>query len=1123
MRYVILKTRQSRSLIMNLVVLFYISSLQPIAFADVENNQNSNKFPCSEQELVEHVFSLAKNYFADFQHPETYVLYGSRLSTKESWTTPDEIKAEKPKPWGYGSRIADTSLHTGHMLIALLDAYEAKPDPFLKQNIKRCFQALKMIGSLPETHPKQGKPALVGLVPRGPHPDDKSAYFDDSSMDQHTTYIISLARYAHSSLATDDEKKWISQSLEKVGRRLEKNGWSIKRADGVTQAHVGFAWTGFISQHVSILLPSVYALYQGTGNKHWLDTYEKFLAERDGLRWQKMHVGPHIKINGHPIYANQGAFRVNALFHFEPNTEKKAVLYRFLGHIAKIQMTRDFPGEMYRKFHKEQEWQKLQRKWNWKDSELHGSAQAWKLYQPAMLDRHALAVLAHVRFPLTGYHMIMMSENPELIQTHLPEIWRMLKTVDLKKISAGETNYLFTVVGLHAYAFYFNQQKILKEQKPRLSKREPAAVTNLPIVANAGVGPIIDVAIDDHIAYAIGRGALRILDISKPTKPKVLGKIEGLGSTRQIAVKDGIAYVGSREDGAFIIDVKDQANPKLLSHYDSVEFATGVEVSGNILFLALRHYGVELVDVSNPEKPLHLSTVRTGEAQSIAVRDNFVYAGVWATSEVVVIDITNARQPKITAKVNLDGFGDGVDVRGNYLYAATGHHSREKHRQPGDPGYGRGHGLEIFDLTDPAQPKFLSRVKFPSFFDIGNDMWGVTVVDNLAFVSDTHNGMFLVNVADKRQPQIIGRTVLPNVQGRKARSYVGSLALTKDHVYVAGGWSDLHVVAAPGMARVPDPEPNTPPAIHPLKSTPESNRYQLYKTDGQVHAVDVLDAKAILACGNGGIEVLQLEPTLKRLSKLPTNGFATDVFVQDSIVYVAEGIVGLGIYKLSRDNKFKQLGRYIPERGPVKQVEVPGNGRYALIQNGANTLLIVDVKSSAKPKRILKENRHGLLYGDQLMRGLVENRYAAAFWHVSGTYWYDLQNDSRSMPKFSGNNHPERFGASNGLIAVGNQTLVTTRGGYVLLDRKEQRPFKQLTLHRLGTRRQYLGKPSIFNNRLYITDRATGLVTIANISDLTKPKLIEQFHTIGNPGRICVHKDKMLIPDGPHGLMVFDQ
>ena len=78
---------------------------------------------------------MARDYFAEFRHPETHVLYCARLSGKSRWTSPADVKAEKPKPWGYGSRIADTSLHCGHMLVALLDAHEARPDPFLKENI----------------------------------------------------------------------------------------------------------------------------------------------------------------------------------------------------------------------------------------------------------------------------------------------------------------------------------------------------------------------------------------------------------------------------------------------------------------------------------------------------------------------------------------------------------------------------------------------------------------------------------------------------------------------------------------------------------------------------------------------------------------------------------------------------------------------------------------------------------------------------------------------------------------------------------------------------------------------------------------------------------------------------
>jgi len=1085
----------------------------------------SATIPFTEAELIAHVEKLATLYFADFRHAETHVLYGARLSTKDRWTTPTDIKKEKPHPWGYGSRIADTSLHCGHVLVALLDANEARPDPFLQQNIRRTFDALKLIGSLPETHPKSGKPALIGLVPRGPHPDDLSAWYDDSSMDQHTTYIISLARFANSQLATKAEKAWIRQSLEKVGRRLEQHGWSIKRADGVTQAHVGFAWTGYISQHVSILLPTVYALYKGTGNKHWLDVFNSFVTEKDGLRWQRLHPGPHIALNGHPIYANQGSFRVNALHKLQTDAEKKAVLHDLLSYVANLQMRRDFPGPMYRKFHSTEEWQRLRAKWNWSDEELHGSAEAWNKFNPKMLDGDALAVLAHVRFPLTGYHMALMSENPQLIREHLPAIWKMLTTIDLKKISAGETNYLYTVLGLHIYAFYFQQQNattaIGSDRPGSAPDGARGKQVALPIVANAGIGPTIDVTVSGDYAYTIGRGVLRVMDISKPRTPKVLGTLTKLGNTRQLAVHDGIAYVGSREDGVFIVDVRNPVEPTLLAHYDSIEFATGICVSGNVLFIACRHYGVELVDISTPTRPLHLSTVRTGEAQSVTARDGILYAGVWGTSEVVVVNVENPRNPQVVAKVPLDGYGDGLVVSGKFLYAASGHHSREKHRQIGDPGFGHGHGLEIFDLSNPEKPLFVSRVKFPPFYEIGNDLWDVKVVGNVAFVADTHNGVFAVDVEDPLRPRVIGRCQLPEVKGRKLRSYVGGLALIKDHILVAGGWSDLHVVEAAGISDVPVKEPNTPPTIHPALPFADQPNATVYRSRGQIHAVDFLGDRAIVACGSDGVHVVQLRPKIRKAASLLIEGFATDVSVQGSDIFVAEGNGGLTIHRLSDDGSWVRLARFRSKKGLIRQVEVP-NSQIAMIQSGANTLQFLDVSDRTAPKLILTENRMGLLYGDQMMRGLIADRYAAAFWHVSGIHWYDLEAGEKQTASFSGDVHPERFGASNGLVAFGTKTLVTTRGGYLLLDRRERRPFRELPIRRVGNRRQHLGKPTVFGDRLYASNRSTGIVSIIDIADPEKPQLIKQIETPGNPGRIVIHDGMTVIPDGYNGLLLFD-
>ncbi len=397
--------------------------------------------------------AISRAYFRDFRHPQTHVLYGARLKTKDHWTTPDDVKSGKPHPWGYGSRIADTALHCGHMLVALLDAYQSHPDPFLEDNIRKTFSALRFIGSLPERYPKPGLPDLVGLVPRGPHPDDPTAYYDDSSMDQHTTYIIALALYAHSTLATKEEQAWIRESLQRVGQRLERHGWSIKRGDGVTEAHVGFAWTGFNADHASILLPAVLALYHGTGDPHWKQTYEKFLAERDGLRWKKLHPGPHVRINAHPIYANQSAFRIRALYQMEENRSRSKVLKALLKQMATMQCQRDFPGSFYRRFHSDSQWRELRQRWDWPDDDLHGAHQAWKLFRPEMLENGSLPILAHVRFPLGAMHMVLLTEDAAMIREHLPQVWEMLTRVDLSKVSAGETQYLMTVVALHTYAF----------------------------------------------------------------------------------------------------------------------------------------------------------------------------------------------------------------------------------------------------------------------------------------------------------------------------------------------------------------------------------------------------------------------------------------------------------------------------------------------------------------------------------------------------------------------------------------------------------------------------------------------------------------------------------------------
>ena len=249
----------------------------------------------------------------------------------------------------------------------------------------------------------------------------------------------------------------------------------------------------------------------------------------------------------------------------------------------------------------------------------------------------------------------------------------------------------------------------------------------LPIFKNLNIGPCMDVAIEGNYAYIIGSSKLYIAEITEPGSPEIKGMISGLGKVRQITVKDGTAYVTSREDGAFIIDVKKPTDPVLLCHYNSVEVATGIGISGNVMFIANRGHGVELVDVSDPKNPEFLSLVRTGEAQSVDIKNGYLYTGVHGAKYLVTTDVRNPREPVITSQVELDGQGDGIYVQGDHLFISTGNRSRVMpNKNKEDPGYDTGHGLEIYDLSDPAKPAFVSRVNFDDLHTYP-DLWNVEV------------------------------------------------------------------------------------------------------------------------------------------------------------------------------------------------------------------------------------------------------------------------------------------------------------------------------------------------------------------------------------------------------------
>jgi hypothetical protein len=620
---------------------------------------------------------------------------------------------------------------------------------------------------------------------------------------------------------------------------------------------------------------------------------------------------------------------------------------------------------------------------------------------------------------------------------------------------------------------------------------------------------VMDTVVDGGYLYFAGRGALYIADIADPANPQVVGECAFRGAARQLTVANGVAYVTARADGVHVFDVRDPRKPKLLCHYDCIELATGIEVQGNLLFIAQRQFGVEIVDVTDPSHPVYVSKIKTGEAQSVDVRGHYIYAGDWGVSELTTIDIADPYHPKIVASYPLNGYGDGVWVAGDCLYASTGHHNRRlgAFMKEGDPGYGEGHGLEVFSLKQPGAPEFLGRTEFPKLYHRGgHDMWTpIAAGPGRVCCADTFNGVFVVDVSDPKAPRSLARY----------QDLVCGVAVVDDYIYAACPKAGLRVLSAPSL--VHRAERDKAPA-EPVPSRPEETAkdHRTYRPGGQVWSVDFCGDYAVVAAGMKGVRVLKIWPEIREVSHIETEGFAVYASVSGNRILVSENTGGFSIWELDGDGQPRQVSHFKPANGlSVRQAMPYANGKYAVLQIGS-WFHILDISDPAKPHEVAV-HRAGIIYGDQMTHGDIGGRYTCVWCHVTGVGWLDFAQDGQAID--TGVDLTDVLSFFSGIVSVGDQLLVTEGGGYRLVKPMETdlaaQPFYRFDKY-------FRGKPTVAGNGLFLTSRVGSEIAVVDISDLEKPRLLHRLRTNGNPSTVAIHNGAMIVPDGHNGLLIYD-
>lgn len=649
-----------------------------------------------------------------------------------------------------------------------------------------------------------------------------------------------------------------------------------------------------------------------------------------------------------------------------------------------------------------------------------------------------------------------------------------------------------------------------------------------------------DVAVDEQarLAYVAHHGALSVFDLSDPAQPAPLSTLEGLGKSRQIAVQRGYAYITARDDGLFIVDVRDGNHPRLVARYDTIELATGVAVNGNVCLVTNRHLGVELIDVSDPASPRFITSVLAGEAQSACFDGDYMYVGDWMNKRVHVFDISDARHPVNVSVFPVDGYADGVYARDGYCYVATGHHSaRLKNRrkyynytyvvpQMFADGYGCGHGLEIFDVSDAYNPEYVSSVKFPPLYASGFDTWLVTVSGSYAYVSDTFNGLFVIDISRKSNPAFAGYYRLPPMTEPQPASPpslqalscpITGIALANGHIMAAGYKTGLHVLRFDACA--PAPHRYQTYGIG-LGNTNTDGVSAAFRCEGQTHTVDFCAGAAIIAAGNGGLFAVNANNPGERLHHIGDVPITHDVQVLDRYVVTAEGRHGAAVYAYSPDGGFAFIDRCRFGESGARQIVLLRERRIAVVQLSTSALGLLRIAPDGRLEALGTVNGLGLNYYRQLCRTPLQERYVGVTPLNGGLIWCEIGDEGpRKTDWVAGQ---QCCPIEEGAEVSGSRTIVIRKRHYILLDKPEHTVHMEAGPKIKVDGALLKGRPFVCGRMLLLLHRCSGTVEFIDISDLHRPSFVKRITVPGIPEYAVLHNGQYWIACGHAGLIVLN-
>ncbi len=215
------------------------------------------------------------------------------------------------------------------------------------------------------------------------------------------------------------------------------------------------------------------------------------------------------------------------------------------------------------------------------------------------------------------------------------------------------------------------------------------------------------------IFMADGLAGLKIIDVTDPTNPTLLGKLDTKGFSHGITISDddNTIYISDNgEDGGTpglrIIDVSDPTNPNMIAQRDE-QWATQVALSpdGETLYITDKKAGILIADANScnfKEATLGKYTVTDKgiSADIILSKDGKLAYVANKKPGIKILDVSNPKKPKLLAKYDTDGF-KGKSIAKSIALSSDGKKLYVANRST---------GVEVLDVSNPKKPKLLANI-----------------------------------------------------------------------------------------------------------------------------------------------------------------------------------------------------------------------------------------------------------------------------------------------------------------------------------------------------------------------------------------------------------------------------